>query len=68
MGRVLFNRIIPEELRYKNDVMDKKETESNQFGIFKIDEDGGIALAMRFIKRPAPEPSVRLLWGTPPAR
>ena len=24
VGRVLFNRIIPEELRYKNDVMDKK--------------------------------------------
>ena len=44
------------------------EDESNQYGIFTVDGEGGITLAMRFIERPAVEPSVRLVWGTPPPR
>jgi len=50
----------------QDEVMDKHE--SNQYGVFTIDADGGISLAMRFLNRPVAEPSVRLLWGTPPPR
>lgn len=50
----------------QDDVMD--EHDSNQYGIFTIDGEGGITLAMRFIERPVAEPSVRLVWGTPPSR
>jgi len=50
----------------QDDAMD--EDESNQYGIFKVDGEGGITLAMRFLERPAAEPSVRLVWGTPPPR
>ena len=41
--------------------------EANQFGLFTVDGDGGIALAMHFLERPLlkrpPGPPVRLLWG-----
>lgn len=50
----------------QDDVMD--EDESNQYGVFTIDADGGITLAMRFLKRQGPEAPVRLVWGVPPAR
>jgi hypothetical protein len=47
----------------QEDVMD--ENESNQYGLFTVDADGGISLEMRFLDRPAPEPPVRLVWGVP---
>ncbi len=50
----------------QDDVMD--EDESNQYGVFTVDADGGITLAMRFLKRQAPEAPVRLVWGTPKPR
>lgn len=50
----------------QDDVMG--EHESNQYGIFTVDGEGGISLAMRFIERPAAEHSVRVVWGTPPPR
>lgn len=52
----------------QDDVMDDDDEESDQYGVFTVDADGGITLTMRFIDRPAPEAPVRLVWGVPPAR
>ena len=50
----------------QDEVMEKNE--SDQYGIFTVDADGGVTLTTRFIERPSAEPSVRLLWGAPPSR
>ena len=44
----------------QEDVMAKDEVD--QFGLFAVDSDGGITLAMHYLGRP-PEPPLRLLWG-----
>jgi len=39
------------------------EHEADEFALFRVEADGGMTMAVRFMNRPALEPPVRLLWG-----
>lgn len=43
------------------------EDEANQFGLFTVDADGGVALSTHFLGRPRTDPPVRLVAGVPGA-
>lgn len=43
------------------------EDEANQYAVFRVEPDGGMTMAMRYMNRPALDAPVRLLWGDRPS-
>jgi hypothetical protein len=39
------------------------DDEANQYAVFRVEPDGGVTMAVRFMNRPALGAPVRLLWG-----